>query len=305
MLFNLRQISILLLILILQINPVGADQSRTIMVEPLEAPIIIDGESNDWPAPDGHKDHSHSHKAFTPQDTIPSYTSNPDEMRYNKGWVPKPQFRVGVHNNTLYMLASWQDESADSLYRPWHNMGKRWSKGRIKDDMFAVRFELNGTLAACMLSGETYDVDVWRWTAGRSNPSGYADDMIHKFTTTFRDKASEYHHDGQTIYISTEIDEGTRGWSYTKRPNSLKAQVAPGIAYETPQGSLADVSAKGVWKDGYWTLELSRALKTADKDDVVFQPGSKTSIQFALFNAGYRLRKQITNTLILDFQDIR
>lgn len=305
MLFDLRHIVILLLISILQINPAGADQSITIMVEPLEAPIKIDGMSNEWPVHEEHKDHNHSHKAFTPQATIPSYISNPEEMRYNKDWDPKPRIRAGVHNNTFYMLATWQDESADTLYKPWHNMGKRWSKGRKKDDMFAVRFELNGTLAACMLSGQNYDVDVWRWTAGRSNPSGYADDMIHKFTTQFREKASEYHHDGHTVYISTNIDSGSRGWSYTKKPKSSQTRVVPGIAYETPQGSLADVSAKGVWKDGYWTLELSRPLKTADKDDVVFQPGSKTSIQFAFFNAGYRLRKQITNTLILDFQDIR
>jgi len=38
-----------------------------------------------------------------------------------------------------------------------------------------------------------------------------------------------------------------------------------------PQSSRADVKAKGVWKDGSWTIEFARPLFTGNSDDVNFQ----------------------------------
>lgn len=37
-----------------------------------------------------------------------------------------------------------------------------------------------------------------------------------------------------------------------------------------PQGSRADVQAKGVWRDGMWTVEFARKLVTGHQDDVAF-----------------------------------
>ncbi|MDA0999544.1 MAG: ethylbenzene dehydrogenase-related protein [bacterium] len=44
---------------------------------------------------------------------------------------------------------------------------------------------------------------------------------------------------------------------------------------DPPRGSRGDIDAKGVWKDGMWTLELRRKLDTGHPDDVVFVPGKK------------------------------
>lgn len=41
----------------------------------------------------------------------------------------------------------------------------------------------------------------------------------------------------------------------------------------TPTGSAADVLGHGVWKDGWWYLEISRRLDTGHRDDIVFEPG--------------------------------
>jgi hypothetical protein len=49
-------------------------------------------------------------------------------------------------------------------------------------------------------------------------------------------------------------------------------------------GSIADVSARGVWRDGYWTLELSRVLDTGHPDDVVLHPGRDVAGGVAIFD---------------------
>ena len=303
MLFDSRLIVVYCLVIgFLSGTANAAYPENFIMVEQLEAAVIVDGSFGEWPATEASNNNHHN---ISEPHTIPSYVSNPQEMKYNKGWNPDPKIRAGVFDKTLYMSVTWKDEKPDELYRPWQNMGKHWRRGRKKDDMFAARFELNGELAACMLSGQTYSVDVWRWSAGRSNVEGYADDMTHKFSTEFQEKSAVYTHDGKSIYISTNIDQGTRGWSFTRKPKTTEGDIKTGITYRTPSGSLADVKAKGIWKDGQWTLELSRPLKTSDVDDAVFYAGLKINAQFAFFNAGYRLRKQITNSILFDFENIR
>ena len=42
-----------------------------------------------------------------------------------------------------------------------------------------------------------------------------------------------------------------------------------------------DISARGVWKDGYWTIEVSRKLKTAYGDDIVFAPAVKEDVDYS------------------------
>lgn len=44
----------------------------------------------------------------------------------------------------------------------------------------------------------------------------------------------------------------------------------PGIVTTALQGDRGDISAKGVWKDGVWTLEWSRKLVTGGKTDIQF-----------------------------------
>jgi len=43
----------------------------------------------------------------------------------------------------------------------------------------------------------------------------------------------------------------------------------------TPTGSAADVRAKGVWRDGRWTVELQRRLFTGHDDDTRFEPARR------------------------------
>ncbi len=247
-------------------------------------------------------DHDHPAAAKT----LYSYVSDPDEERYNADWVPKPRLRAGVHADRIYFLIHWAVERSDSLYRHWKRSGKRWRRSNSKDDMLALRFEIGGDFDSCMVSGKEYQVDLWRWSAGRSDKLGIADDMHHAYSPNFIDNAIAYSTVERTVYIVKRYDSGSKGWRHHTRPKEKKAKVVEGIILdEKVRGSVTDVEAKGHWLDGIWTLELSRQLRTDDSTDVVFRKGEEIVGQLAFFNAGYRLRKQISETLVFDLSKLK
>lgn len=276
-----------------------AHHPDTIVVEQLLQAPTIDGLSADWSIT--HLERQKHLKL----EVLNSFVTSPDEMRYNVGWDPAPNLRAGIHQDTLYLLVSWQDDKADTIYRPWTRMGPKWRRGRQKDDMFSIRFDLDGDFNSCMLSDKDYSVDIWRWSAGRSALSDYADDMWQSFSTTKSEQAAEYPFENHTVYIQSRPDPGTQGWAFSTKPKIKDEALLPGVSKKTPSGGVADIYAKGNWVDGRWTLELSRKLKTADPLDIEIKKGSTHTIQLAFFNAGYRLRKQITQPLTLDLTAIK
>ncbi len=81
-----------------------------------------------------------------------------------------------------------------------------------------------------------------------------------------------------------------------------------------PSGSRADIKAKGVWKDGEWTIEFGRALNTGNDDDIQFN--IEKSYQFGISRHEIAGRKpnpnlsqalygsgDISEMLILDFHE--
>jgi hypothetical protein len=52
----------------------------------------------------------------------------------------------------------------------------------------------------------------------------------------------------------------------------------------TAQGSIADVQAKGVWRNGRWYLEMARKLDTGNADDAVIPAAGNIEIAVAAFN---------------------
>lgn len=74
---------------------------------------------------------------------------------------------------------------------------------------------------------------------------------------------------GNRFFLSRPGDSGRAAYktiihgSNVGDRTSLYRQVAP-------QGSRADVRAKGVWRKGIWTVEFSRKLLTGNPDDIQF-----------------------------------
>jgi Ethylbenzene dehydrogenase len=134
-------------------------------------------------------------------------------------------------------------------------------------------------------------VDVWSWGSVSTNPIGYADDLSFQQSNRVSDdtrgfSVSNRHtvSDGGTepIFMSEygvnsnplaifAADAGLHPIAVPYDPTGLDAGAhVPGVVYQVAGGSRADVHAAGQWRNGKWTVELSRARVTSDPNDARF-----------------------------------
>jgi hypothetical protein len=67
----------------------------------------------------------------------------------------------------------------------------------------------------------------------------------------------------------------------------------------SPQGSIADVRAKGIWRDGRWHLEMARKLDTGNEDDAVIPASGRILFAVAALNDVDNERHSVSETLTL------
>lgn len=215
--------------------------------------------------------------------------------------------KAGVAQGRIYLAARWPDDAADTEYKGWEWNGTKYVEGKRRDDMFALRFHKDGLFDRSMLSGKNYKVDVWLWSAGRTNPSGYAEDWEHRISTAIIENAAEYEVKGVgTVFIKKDRDAGEPIYKMLPRPKVKGVERAPAFeTSRTPSGSVADVTAKARWSGGYWNLELSRKLDTGYGDDVELKAGLKLLGQVAVFNRGADENKSVSDPLLFDFSAIK
>lgn len=79
--------------------------------------------------------------------------------------------------------------------------------------------------------------------------------------------------------------------------------LIPNILLEPFKGDRADVQAKGKWKNGYWTLEIKRALDTGSKFDVPFKIDTPVYISVAAYNRTQTRHSEHIRPLQLILQD--
>ena len=217
------------------------------------------------------------------------------------------QVKAGVHQDRLYLALRWPDSSQDTEYKGWDWTGVKYTESSKRDDMLALRFGMDGEFDRSMLSGKTYKVDVWLWSAARTNPSGLAEDWVHMVSSKPIDDAAEYEVKGVgMVYIKKIRDAGSPVYRSVRPPKEKGAARVPSFELlPNPSGSVADVAAKATWKAGNWNLELSRKLNTGNPDDVVFRSGAKVQAQLAVFNRGSDENKSISEPLLLDFTAVK
>ena len=69
---------------------------------------------------------------------------------------------------------------------------------------------------------------VWLWSAARTNPSGFAEDMTHLVTTRMIEDAAEYEPaDKKTIYIKKSRDAGNAPYKLLPRPKEHRGDKLP------------------------------------------------------------------------------
>lgn len=281
---------------------VQAQTPPTIPVSSLPAAPKIDGELAEWGGSGWVKVPV---KPALEREERAKFGLDPAGERNTTGSL-EVEMKAGVAGGRLYVAVRYPDDAADTLYKEWAWRGSKYQRENQLDDLFALRFHMSGDFDRSMLTTKEYKVDVWLWSAARTNPSGIAEDMTHFVTTKMQESAAEYQmKDGPVVYILKRRDEGKAPYEVTSRPRDKTEERLPSFELKAAEGSVADVAAKGVWKGGKWQLEFGRALDTGNGDDVVFKPGSRVTGQIAVFNRNSSEHKSVSEPLIFDFSAVK
>lgn len=134
-------------------------------------------------------------------------------------------------------------------------------------------------------------LDYWAWRAGTTDPAGAADDGYIDETSRKQDGPLDWVISNQVLTdagLAMPAFMGQGGVNANPR-YLFKPDAGPGAVPFDPTGALPtaripgwlmqkaspmrdDVRAAGRWASGFWTLEITRSLTTADPRDVQFIP---------------------------------
>jgi len=187
----------------------------------------------------------------------------------------------------LWILVRWPDKTRDEVHRPWvwSKGEKAYVAGREVEDALSLSFAREGRMGDCMLAGNEAVTDLWTWRAGRTDPSGFAEDATLTLSFQRIARANSYQtRNGRSVWVKEEPDAGSQPYQ-AQIVGAYAGDRIPRYIARTPSGSLADVTAKGSWRDGFWTVEFSRRLSTGDPVDVLFAPGREIFFFLAVFNS--------------------
>lgn len=280
----------------------AAEPPQVVPVVQLASPPAVDGNLADW-GKDGWI--KVAVQPAVPKEDRPKYGLEGEDRNYAGNITV--QLKAGVADGRFFLAVRWPDDAADTDYKGWEWSGVKYLEGKKRDDMLALRFHLDGDYDRSMLAGKNYRVDVWLWSAARTNPAGLAEDWSHVISSKPIDDAAEYEVKGVgTVYIKKNRDAGNPIYKMLRAPKEKTADRLPSFELTgNASGSVADVAAKGIWKAGYWNVEMSRKLDTGNADDVAFKAGQKQLGQLAVFNRSSDENKSISSPLLFDFSQIK
>lgn len=261
--------------------------AQTVTVHELSSAPTLDGAVADWAEVEA--------TTIALVKSVPEATSD----------VSSVSVKAGTFGDNVYFLLEWEDTTQDIEHKPyvWDAEKKKYGKGEQQEDRLAIQFEMEGDYTTDWFSGNIFKADMWHWKAFRSNELG----LVHDKSTLIGDQAVKRAYkteakNGKTIYIRRPSDAGSKLYK-TKRYSEKQEDVMPKyILTENPEGSVADVKAKGVWKDGRWALEIARALDTGHEDDVAFARGASVKGGIAIFDHSGNEDHNMSDTLTFEFQ---
>jgi mono/diheme cytochrome c family protein len=261
-------------------NKVMTDAERWSVVHFIQSLRRKDVEINDMLAPSDGLVHASRVRGKLPVDPADPFWEGMDPTRIvlNPLWPEKDTVYAvavrAVHDKKrLAVLCTWKDPAPDN------------APVRVQDfqDAVALQFSLNGSTPFLGMGDANNPVNIWQWKAGwQQEMEGLRPDMNNPypamhvdtyFATSYR-TAVDAHNEAAVAHRSPVEDANARGFG------TLKSQP--------PSGQ--NVSGRGIWRDGSWSVVFVRELKSKDEDDVKFVVGRPVPVAFAVWDGQNRDR---------------
>lgn len=173
----------------------------------------------------------------------------------------------------IFLLARFPDptEDRDHKLNRWNPELEIYEEGPTREDTFVLKWSMEPFPIDLSLSADNpYKADIWYWKACRTDTVGYADDKMQVYSLT-RSQTAKWllSGSGRTFYLTRSGDAGSSAYGSAVYAGYAGNEV-PAFIIRAPDGSRADVHAKGTWRDGEWTIEFRRKLRTGHIDDIQF-----------------------------------
>lgn len=185
----------------------------------------------------------------------------------------------------VFFLVQFPDAAQNFLHKPWawNAADKKYETGPHREDTFVFKWNMmEKDVDLSSFSDDSYRADVWYWKANRTNPAGFADDKTQVLADSPSKKSKEkVSASGKKRHLSRLSDAGKPPYK-TYKPTEYECDLVDAFPPGTPEGSRADVHAKGVWKGGFQTVEFARALNTGYDDDVQFDVAAGKTYLFGV-----------------------
>jgi len=198
-----------------------------------------------------------------------------------------------VHDGVRLSLYAWWPDSTDPGERRlwiWSNPSQSYFQREVSTDSLALKFCIQGSPKACMMSGEDGIFDVWHWRSGWNHLFHFANDRKLTISTTPIDdpnaKVFSGFVRGSNVYLLWEEDEGNPPYAPVPRPRFHGRSSHFAIKATTPSGSQGDILAEAVYNDitQSWFIELARFLQTGHDDDYQFVGRGPHAFSLAITN---------------------
>lgn len=179
-----------------------------------------------------------------------------------------------VHTDKkIFFLIQFPDTDESREHRMWHWNAEQdmYEEGPEREDIFVLKWAMKeGIDDLTLKSDNAYEADIWFWKACRTDPAGYADDKHQQlFSNSVKESTEVLSKSGKKMFLTREGDAGKSSYRSTILTEHEK-DIMTRFQTREPEGSRADIVAKGVWRDGKWTIEMARLLVTGNDDDVNF-----------------------------------
>ena len=186
----------------------------------------------------------------------------------------------------VFFLVQFPDNAENFLHKPWvwNATEKKYETGPHREDTFVFKWNMmDHDVNLSNFSDDDYRADVWYWKANRTNPAGYADDKSQVLGAQPIKKSTELTSmSGKARHLGRYSDAGKAAYKELKTLTEYQGDLADRYPVSTPEGSRADVHAKGTWNGGFRTIEYARALNTGHEDDLQFEPASGKAYLFGV-----------------------
>ncbi len=184
-----------------------------------------------------------------------------------------------VHDGSrLYLKARFADSSENRVQKNliWDEIRQIYRSGPRREDTFVIKWSMESGIIDLSLSAEqSYKADIWYWKAHRTDPVGKADDKYQLYSAKkLKKSARKISKSGKVFYLVRKGDAGKSAYK-GRLVFDFGGNDINGIDTRQPEGSRADIDARGQWRAGYWVVEFSRKLDTRNGDDVVIGMNSR------------------------------